>query len=403
MSIDKEPKEGIVFLCNQQGAIQKILHDGLNLTNQIPIGSLLTRLVVRESRQKVLNFFLELQQKKVAFNWEINVQFANESVKSLHITGSVAESGFIVVGATTISEMEDLYKQMMSIHNEQTTLLRAAHKMQSERAQESDKFDEISRLNNELVNLQRELNQKNKELERLDQLKNQFLGMAAHDLRNPLAVIGSYSDFLIDEAADVLNEEHFEFVQDIRQTSHFMLGLVNDLLDISTIESGNLDLTLFWVEPIEFVQHSVTTNQILAGSKQITIQFQHDDVVPSLYFDKQKVAQVLNNLISNAVKFSDPGSCVLIRLSAHEAGILVAVQDEGPGIPPEEQSKLFQPFSRTSVQSTGGEKSTGLGLLISRRIVEGHQGKIWVESESGQGSCFKFYIPCASKVEESTG
>lgn len=400
MGINGDQKEGIVFLVNHQGTIQKILHDGLNLSNQLPIGSLLTRLVVRESRQKVLNFFVELQEKNIAFNWEVNVQFVDKSVKSLHITGSVAESSYIIVGAQTISAMEDLYKQMMSIHNEQTTLLRAARKMQSEQDHENNKFDEISRLNNELVNLQRELNQKNKELERLDKLKNQFLGMAAHDLRNPLAVIRSYSEFLLDEAADVLNEEHFEFVQDIQVTSHFMLGLVNDLLDISTIESGNLILTLFWVDPIKFVQHSATTNQILAGSKQITIQFEHDDVVPNLYFDKQKVAQVLNNLISNAVKYSEAGSRVFIKLSQFEKGILVAVQDEGPGIPPDEFDKLFKPFSRTSVQSTGGEKSTGLGLLISRRIVEGHQGQIWVESEVGKGACFKFYIPCASKVEE---
>ncbi|KAA3654288.1 MAG: hypothetical protein DWQ04_34620, partial [Chloroflexi bacterium] len=366
MCINGDQKEGIVFLVNHQGTIQKILHDGLNLSNQLPIGSLLTRLVVRESRQKVLNFFVELQEKNIAFNWEVNVQFVDKSVKSLHITGSVAESSYIIVGAQTISAMEDLYKQMMSIHNEQTTLLRAARKMQSEQDHENNKFDEISRLNNELVNLQRELNQKNKELERLDKLKNQFLGMAAHDLRNPLAVIRSYSEFLLDEAADVLNEEHFEFVQDIQFTSHFMLGLVNDLLDISTIESGNLILTLFWVDPIKFVQHSATTNQILAGSKQITIQFEHDDVVPNLYFDKQKVAQVLNNLISNAVKYSEAGSRVFIKLSQFEKGILVAVRDEGPGIPPDEFDKLFKPFSRTSVQSTGGEKSTGVGLLISR-------------------------------------
>ena len=401
MKLDVNTRDGFVLLCNQQGIIKQILHDGLNLFPKVPIGSFFTRIVVSESRQKAMSFFLELQQTNVAFNWEINIVFPDETIQTLHLTGTITEPNqCVVVGARTISAMEELYEQMMLIHNEQTTLLRAAHKMRAEQEQASTKFDEITRLNNELVTLQRELNQKNKELERLNQLKNQFLGMASHDLRNPLSVIGSYCEFLIDEAADVLNEEHFEFVEEIHSTSQFMLNVVNDLLDVSTIESGNLNLTLFWIDPTEFVRHLVKTNQTLASKKQITIEFQHEVGVPKLYFDKQKVEQVVNNLISNAVKYSDKGNQVVVNLSSFEKGILVSVDDEGPGIPKDEQSKLFKPFSTTSVQSTGGEKSTGLGLMISRRIVEGHHGRIWVESELGKGASFKFYIPCASKVEE---
>jgi signal transduction histidine kinase len=294
-----------------------------------------------------------------------------------------------------------MYEEMMSINNEQTNALRMALKDQAQEGQnktrhDSHYYDELSRLNNELANLQRELAKKNAELERLNRLKDQFLGMAAHDLRTPLGIIMGYSEFVIDEASEMLDEDHIEFLHIIRSSSNFMLQLVNDLLDISTIESGQLDIQLCPTDLGALVKHSVALNSVIAQSKQIELSFKQEDLLPSVRIDAARIDQVLNNLISNAIKYSFPESRVQVRLSRGDSSALIAVQDQGQGIPQQELDKLFQWFGKTRVKGTAGEKSTGLGLAISQRIVLSHGGKIWVESQVGRGSTFYVSLPLES-------
>ncbi|MEI6315595.1 MAG: ATP-binding protein [Syntrophus sp. (in: bacteria)] len=247
--------------------------------------------------------------------------------------------------------------------------------------------------NNDLSNLSRELQKTNAELTKLNELKNQFLGMAAHDLRNPIGVILTYSDFLLEEAEGVLKEEHTQFLAIIRRSSEFMLSLLNDLLDIAKIESGRLDLELEPADLAALIRNNVLLNQSLADKKAIRIIFRDEAPLLAVLMDSMKIEQVLNNLITNAVKFSPPGTTVEVNISKSADQLTLSVRDEGQGIPEDERKKLFQPFSRTSVKSTGGEKSTGLGLAIVRKIVLGHGGKIGVDSEVGRGSTFYFTLP----------
>lgn len=247
--------------------------------------------------------------------------------------------------------------------------------------------------NQELSNLSRELQKTNAELVRSNDLKNQFLGMAAHDLRNPIGVILSYSEFLGEETADVLSEEHLQFLQTIRRSSEFMLRLLNDLLDLARIESGRLDLEREPVDLAALIRENVLLNQVLADKKGIRIAFHAEDDLPPVPVDRQKIEQVLNNLLSNAMKFSPAGTAVFVSLSRTGGDAVVSIRDEGQGIPEADRQKLFQPFARMSVKSTGGEKSTGLGLAIVRKIVEGHAGRIRVESEPGRGTAVSFSLP----------
>jgi signal transduction histidine kinase len=247
--------------------------------------------------------------------------------------------------------------------------------------------------NNELSNLGRELQKRNAELVRLNDQKNQFLGMAAHDLRNPIGVILSYSECILDEAGDALSEEHRQFLTTISRSSHFMLTMLNDLLDVAKIESGRLELDLEQVDLNALIGQNVLLNRVLAAKKAIQIRFEPDGDLPPLMVDPGKIEQVLNNLISNAVKFSPAGAKVTVRTRLGENEVDVCVQDQGPGIPEAERRKLFQPFSRTSVRSTGGEKSIGLGLAIVQKIVQGHRGTIRVESGEGGGATFCFTLP----------
>jgi signal transduction histidine kinase len=202
----------------------------------------------------------------------------------------------------------------------------------------------------------------------------------------------SYSEFLLDEIADKLNADQAEFLTIIHDQSEYMARLVNDLLDVSTIESGKLQLDLQPTDLAHLVQTNLTRNQLIAAHKNITLDLKATPI-PIVLLDAAKIEQVLNNLVTNAIKFSSPGSRVLITVQPSEEEILISVKDEGPGIPPGEMEKLFKPFQRTSVKSTAGEKSTGLGLVIVKRIVKGHGGRIWVESQLGKGSTFHVSLP----------
>ncbi|MCK8601233.1 hybrid sensor histidine kinase/response regulator [Desulfoferrobacter suflitae] len=253
--------------------------------------------------------------------------------------------------------------------------------------------------NQALQEKQRILAQKNAELERLNEEKNKFLGMAAHDLRNPLIVIRGFSEFLLEQSSPPLSEDFAEMLSAIHSQSEFMLTLVNDLLDISKIESGTLELKWVTTDLVSLIEHTITLNQILAERKQIRIDFRCDAQcrrsMSAVLLDPQKIEQVLNNLISNAVKYSAAGSPVLVTLARGGKGLLVQVRDQGQGIPKDEMDKLFRPFQTTRATSTDGEKSTGLGLTIVRRLVEGHGGAVWAESEPGHGSTFSFTLPMA--------
>jgi signal transduction histidine kinase len=302
-----------------------------------------------------------------------------------------------VVGAGNGTFALQLYQEMIRMSNEQTNALRAVLKEHAEETRsdpDHNQYDEISRLNNELVAMQRELAKKNAELAHLNDLKNQFLGMAAHDLRNPLQGILSYSQFLLDEISNKLDLSQVEFLTAIRDQSQFMARLINDLLDVTAIESGKLQLDLQPVDLIRLVQANLARNRLIAARKNITLGLEASPV-PLLLLDATKIEQVLDNLVTNAVKFSPAGSHVQVCIQVSGAEILVSVQDVGPGIPPEQMSRLFQPFQRGR-RGTGGEKSTGLGLTIVKRIVEGHGGKIWLESQVGVGTTFFVSIPVQS-------
>ncbi len=254
-------------------------------------------------------------------------------------------------------------------------------------------------LNQDLNNLTRELQKKNVQLKKLNDQKNEFIGMAAHDLRNPIAVIMGYSEFILDEAEGRLEPAHVEFIRTILSSSEFMLKMLNDLLDIAKIESGKLNLNKTWSKPEKLINSNVSRNRVIASKKGIKMVVEIFENLPQVYIDPDKIEQVLNNLISNAIKFSNSGTTITISAFNSKHEITVAVKDQGQGIPKEDQAKLFKPFSRLSVKPTDGEHSTGLGLTITKKIILGHGGKIWVESLENAGTTFYFTLPLNEKVQ----
>lgn len=234
------------------------------------------------------------------------------------------------------------------------------------------------------------------EFSELNNLKDQMIGMAAHDLRNPLGVIMNFSEFILDEQKELNNmtDQHKQFLTEIHKSSNLMLNIVNDLLDLTKIESGKITLDLQEYDLLAEVSRVVQLNQILARKKQIDLTFHHNDVPVSKKADIHKLEQVLNNLITNAIKFSESNTSVSVNIQRKKEGpIVLSVADQGQGIPGDELEDLFKPFTKTSVKATAGEQSTGLGLAITRRIVEAHQWEIDVESTVGEGTVFSIRFP----------
>jgi signal transduction histidine kinase len=355
-----------------------------------------------ESREKGRAFLEVVKEKGAAFDWELNLAVGGR-VRSIRFSASASADRIFIAGSATRSGVIQVYEQF--IHVAGIPAGESAAKGWPGAAAPSQQFDadaelynELARLNNELITAQREVVKRNIELERLNEVKNQFIGVAAHDLRNPLQVIEGYSQMLLDQHFGELTPAQHKFISVIRKNSDFMLNLITDLLYISKIEAGKLQLELKETDLLDLLERNVELNRLMAERKQIDILFHRREDLPALFIDAPKIEQVLNNLISNGIKFSHPGTTVEIMASRGEKEVVVSVRDEGQGIPASDIDRLFIPFENLSVKSTGGEQSTGLGLAIVKRIVEGHGGRIWVESESGVGSTFSFSLPFTQPV-----
>jgi signal transduction histidine kinase len=396
----RDEDRGIAFVTAPDGTILEIIRDELGLAMPLPSGATIVTLLEADFAAKARTFLSTLNERRAAFDWELTMNVAGRAMP-MHFAGIKQEERLSIVAARSRSGLTRFGDELILINSEQNNALRSALKELSvkereERARDHKLYGDLSRVNNELATLQREMVRKNVELEKLNVQKNRILGVAAHDLRSPLGVILSYSEFLEAEAWDVLNTEQRDFVTTIKDTSEFMLRMVTDLLDVTAIEAGQLNLDRQPSDLAQIVGHNVTLNRVLAARKEIDVQLDKVPPLPPISLDSGKIEQVLNNLIGNAVKFSHRGSSVRVHLTRSSGSVTVAIRDQGQGIPTADLPKLFKPFGKTSVRSTAGEQSTGLGLAIVRNIVEGHGGRIWVESVVGEGSTFSFTLPVAA-------
>ncbi|MDG4551271.1 MAG: ATP-binding protein [Candidatus Contendobacter sp.] len=390
--------QGIALICDLQGRVCEIIRDNLDLGPRLRPGTPIVELADIGNQEKARHFLEVIHATGAALGWEINVLLEGGLVP-LHWGGGVHEERLVVVIARTRTALAGLTEELMRINNEQTNAFRSLAKeiarlVQSQGERDARLLEELTQLNNDLAALQREMAKKNAELERLNQLKNQFLGIAAHDLRSPLGVIQIYSQFLETELGPAVSEEHSRFIVTIRQTSESLLRLVDNLLDVSQIEAGKLELNRQPLDLRALVERNLAFNRVLAGKTQRQLVLVTPESTPLLLdADGPKLEQVLNNLIGNALKFSPPGTRVEVSLAREGDRAVVSVRDRGPGIPAEEVGKLFRFFQKTSVRGIGGERGSGLGLAIARKIVEGHGGAIQVETEPGRGSVFSFALP----------
>src|SRR5262245_11537689 len=254
--------------------------------------------------------------------------------------------------------------------------------------------EELRHVSAKLESRESQLDTANERLKELDQLKSDFVSNVSHELRTPLTAIKGAVDLLLREVPGPLNENQTHYLSRVRSNTQHLAGLINDLLDLSQIEEGRIELDAGRVSLGDLLHEVMETAKPMAAEKLVLLET--DVLEPSVlvWVDRDKVTQVLMNLIGNAIKFTpSDGRIGISTANDRGAWVRVSIRDTGPGIAVSEQEKIFEKFYQVTQDGSPKPKGTGLGLAISKSLVEMHGGKIWVESEEDRGSTFSFTLP----------
>ncbi len=381
--------------CNGEGCVEQILHEDPSLQTGVRPGQPFTTMVCPGNLAKALDFFAALRRDGHAFDWEINTGGAAAGVQTLRFSGAPLADGFVVVAVPDRHDLDPLIGAMLSINNEAVTEL---HRLYKDRiAQGADEFlDGVSQINNELATAQRELAKANVQLRAAIEAKERLIGMLVHDLRTPLGVIGGYAEFLEGRPGGRIDPAERNIIGQIRNASRYMSALIDNTLAQSAIQSGSLVLDLRPTDLAGIVRQVADTNAFLVAGKNIRIIADLPGEPLHIAVDAIRIEQVINNIISNAIKYSHESTVVVVAVTADAGGAVISVRDRGIGIAPEVMARLFQPYARGAGGGISGEPSYGLGLYICHRIVTAHGGSMTVDSVVGEGTTVRVHLPTAA-------
>jgi signal transduction histidine kinase len=239
----------------------------------------------------------------------------------------------------------------------------------------------------------REIEDKSRQIEAANRHKSEFLANMSHELRTPLNAIIGFSEVLQEKLFGELNEKQAEYTSDILTSGQHLLSLINEILDLSKVEAGRMELEVAPFDLPLAIDNARTFVRERALKHGINLDIDVDDRLGEYLGDERKIKQILLNLLSNAVKFTPEGGRISITANKTENGVEISVTDTGIGIPPTEQSTIFEEFRQVGGDYAHKKEGTGLGLTLAKKFVELHGGKIWVESEVAKGSAFIFTLP----------
>ncbi|MGH2362345.1 MAG: ATP-binding protein [bacterium] len=245
----------------------------------------------------------------------------------------------------------------------------------------------------ENVRLFNEIQDKSRQLEVASRHKSDFLAHMSHELRTPLNAIIGFSEALLARMFGEVNVKQDEYLHDIHSSGQHLLSLINDILDLAKVEAGRMELELSEFDLPTALQNAMTLVRERAQTHGIALELRVDEKLGQIRADERKVKQIVLNLLSNAVKFTPDGGRVEVDAHLNDALAEISVKDTGAGIAPEDQAALFEEFRQVGHHAAGKQEGTGLGLALTRRFVELHGGKIWLESAPGKGSTFTFTLP----------
>jgi signal transduction histidine kinase len=257
--------------------------------------------------------------------------------------------------------------------------------------------DELGALAANVNRMSDELRRLYVELEAASQHKSEFLANMSHELRTPLNAIIGFSQVLRDEMVGSVNEKQAEYLDDIISSGNHLLSLINDVLDLSKVEAGQVELQMHPFSLREALERGVVMVRERATEDGVRVAFAADPEVDVVDGDERRIKQVIFNLLSNAVKFTPAGGEVEVSTTRLNGEVRVSIADTGPGIAPEDRERIFEEFQQSET-GVGLREGTGLGLALSKRFVELHGGRIWLESELGHGSTFTFALPAGSST-----
>lgn len=237
-----------------------------------------------------------------------------------------------------------------------------------------------------------------KQQQQLESMQVDFVSMTSHELRTPITSLIGYLNTLNQEARDKLTNDQKEFLDRSIVSAQQILAIVNNILNVSKVERGAFTVSLRAVDLVELIETAVSESKILASQKNILLEFKKPEgSIPKVSADNLRISEVLNNLINNAIIYSQSGGKVEVKVQSDNKQAVTSVVDNGPGIPKEAQPKIFTKFFRAqgALDKSSNSQGSGLGLFISKSIIDLHKGQIWFESEPGKGTTFHFSLPIA--------
>ncbi|HEY0836568.1 MAG TPA: HAMP domain-containing sensor histidine kinase [Azospirillum sp.] len=386
--------DGVVFLCDHDGRVTALETVGAGVAGlRADTGVPFPMLFGVAPLGRALDLVNAVRRDGRVIDWSLD-ESSHDGAARAYVSGRSVAEGMVLAVAAERAAVGRLHDALRRARPDLAMLLRPLAEPMAT-PDNGALFDEMTRLNSQLATTQRQLAKANAELEASNAQKDRLLGMLAHDLRTPLQVIGGFAQLLRQRLDGRIEARDLAGIERIRESSLFMRHLIEDVLSMSALKAGRLQLAPRPTDLGALVRGNVAANLILAHGRDIGVDCHVADGLPPALIDPPRIEQVMNNLLSNAVKFSDPGTRVGVAVTGGTAGLRVAVTDHGPGIAPEELDRLFLPFSRTKAKVRNGDASVGLGLFICRSIIEAHGGRIAVDNTPDQGATFWFEVPAA--------
>jgi len=357
----------------------------------------------------------KLPQIQSVFNWAVSllplgVVFFYERMKRASATSeAMAEAA-----AGTERSLHDRLRNQRSLSQRQferseraNAELQAINQTLEQRVEErtyeiEQRASELATALAENTHLYNELEENSKQLEIASRHKSEFLANMSHELRTPLNAIIGFSDVLLEKMFGDLNAKQTDYLQDILSSGQHLLALINDILDISKVEAGRMDLERTRFSLADVLENGLRMFHERANRHGINLRLQIDEEIGLIEAHERMVKQVIVNLLSNAVKFTPDGGQIGVSAQIRDGEVWISVHDTGIGIASEDQLRIFDEFQQARSGMTRTEEGTGLGLTLSKKFVELHGGRIWVESKVGMGSTFTFTLPLRTRVETDT-
>jgi len=392
-------ENSLYLICDHNAKITEVLFDDLKLISKDKLPSEFSNLLDKESFAKAADFWEEILKREFVTDYELLVKRKKKESIPLKFSAGIFSNRVWVMAASRDAALESMLKEMMLINNEQQNLIRTAEKKLSRLKSEPgdhqiDLYDEITRVNNELVNTQRNLIKKNEEVLKLNkQLRKSneelehFAYAVSHDLKEPLRMVRSFMKLLENKYGDQLDEKATKYINFAVDGAERMSLLIDDLLEYSrvgrqgeSLQETDLNIVL---ESVKGLHESTieTTGASIEWSE-----------MPTIICEKIHIQQVFNNLVSNSLKYNLENTVPKIEITFEEqpGSWKFSVKDNGIGVDPDNYSVIFDLFRRADYKSD--KSGSGIGLAICKKVVQQHQGEIWVESKKDEGSTFHFTI-----------